>query len=83
MLNNKVTIIKVPCPVCSTPFFDSEDFPGSYFICPKCDWEDDDVQYYDANFEGGANDVSLNQARVNYKLYGTSDPVRSVNKTGL
>tara|TARA_B110000503_G_scaffold132322_1_gene208137 strand:+ start:2225 stop:2470 length:246 start_codon:yes stop_codon:yes gene_type:complete len=56
------------CPVCSTLSFYSSDFPGSYFICEKCGWEDDDVQFDDPNYAGGANDISLNQARIEYKL---------------
>lgn len=43
---------------------------GTDFICPVCDWQDDYVQTHDPNFEGGANDESLNQARDNYKEYG-------------
>lgn len=44
--------------------------PGTYQICPVCGWEDDNVQYYDPNFSGGANEMSLNEARKNYKLFG-------------
>lgn len=45
---------------------------GNYNICPVCYWEDDIVQLNDPNFEGGANEVSLNQARINYKSFGAS-----------
>ena len=38
-----------------------------YEICPVCGWEDDDIQNDDPNFEGGANDMSLNQAKEAYK----------------
>ena len=64
----------IACPVCKTLSFSSPDFPGSYFICAECGWEDDNLQYYDPGYEGGANDVSLNQARENYKLYKIADP---------
>jgi len=33
-------------------------------------WEDDDIQRDSPNYKGGANDVSLNQARKNYKMIG-------------
>ena len=43
---------------------------GSMFeICPVCGWEDDSFQNDNPDFEGGANDLSLNQAK---KLYKTS-----------
>lgn len=64
----------IACPVCKTLSFSSLDFPGSYFICAECGWEDDNLQYYDPDYEGGANNVSLNQARENYKLYKIADP---------
>jgi hypothetical protein len=43
-------------------------------ICPVCYWEDDRVQYMDEDYEGGANDLSLNQARANFRRLGVSDP---------
>ena len=57
----------VECPVCGTPSFAKDDFPGSYEVCIVCGWEDDPVQFDDPSFEGGANSTSLNQARENYK----------------
>jgi hypothetical protein len=65
---------KVGCPVCKVLVFNKNEFPGSYLICPNCGWEDDELQYLDADYEGGANDVSLNQAIKNFKKYGISDP---------
>ena len=38
-----------------------------YEICPVCGWEDDDIQNGDPDFDGGANDMSLNQAKEAYK----------------
>lgn len=67
---------KIECPVCLNKVFDFKDFPGSYDICPFCGWEDDDTQYINPEFEGGANDVSLKLARENYKIYGCSDPLK-------
>jgi hypothetical protein len=73
----------IPCPICKTLSFCSQDFPGSYLICKECGWEDDNLQYYDPDYEGGANDVSLNQARENYKLYKISDPRKTEHKPNL
>lgn len=39
---------------------------GEFEICSVCGWEDDEVQYDDPDFEGGANDMSLNQAKKAY-----------------
>jgi hypothetical protein len=64
----------VECPVCKALVFDKNDFPGSYVICTFCGWEDDNLQYYDPNYKGGANNVSLNEARENFKKFGVSDP---------
>jgi hypothetical protein len=42
--------------------------PDSIFeICPVCGWQDDEVQRDDPDFEGGGNDMSLNQAKEAYK----------------
>lgn len=35
--------------------------------------EDDNIQSFDPNYEGGANDISLNRARENYKKIGAVD----------
>lgn len=46
---------------------------GSFEICPVCFWEDDPIQSSDENWRGGANNVSLKEARNNYKKYGACD----------
>jgi hypothetical protein len=38
-----------------------------------CYWEDDKVQFNDPDYKGGANRVSLNEARANYLLYGACE----------
>jgi len=58
-----------PCPVCGYLTF-TEPLDGTYVICPVCFWEDDPVQLRDPDYAGGANTVSLNQARINYKEFG-------------
>ncbi len=61
------------CPCCG--FLTLEEAPsGTFDICPVCFWEDDNVQFRDHDYEGGANTVSLNQARENFRLHGASEP---------
>lgn len=48
------------CPVCATPVAGG---PGDYEICPACGWEDDPVSRDDPNATGGANAMSLTEAR--------------------
>jgi hypothetical protein len=45
---------------------------GHYEICPICYWEDDVVQFQYPNFEGGANEECLTQAKQNYKQFGAA-----------
>lgn len=59
------------CPCCGYPTL-SERPPGTFAICPVCFWEDDDAQFRDPSFAGGANRVSLNDARRNFAEYGAS-----------
>lgn len=58
-----------PCPCCGYLTL-GEEPPGTFEVCPVCFWEDDDVQFEDPSYAGGANSVSLNQARENFKLFG-------------
>lgn len=51
------------CPVCGKHQFEDED---SYEVCPVCGWEDDPLQRDEPDFEGGANDLSLNQFKEEY-----------------
>lgn len=46
------------------------EIAGSFDICPVCRWEDDDLQFDDPSYAGGANRVSLNEAKDNYAAYG-------------
>ncbi|GGJ18678.1 hypothetical protein GCM10008022_29880 [Paenibacillus hunanensis] len=56
------------CPCCGYRTLDEEP-PGSFFICAICYWEDDYLQYYDVDFEGGANHFSLRQAQSSFKKH--------------
>lgn len=63
---------RFPCPCCRYPTL-SEQPPGTYGVCPVCDWEDDGVQFREPDYEGGANRVSLIEARRNFAAFGASD----------
>ena len=57
-----------PCACCGHLTISNQP-PGTFEICPICNWEDDNVQFDDPNFEGGSNDMSLNQAKENYRKF--------------
>lgn len=60
---------KYACSCCG--FFTLSNKPDNTFqLCPICYWEDDGVQLYDPTYEGGANRVSLNRAKVNFVRFG-------------
>ncbi len=59
---------KYKCPCCEFNTLDSA--PGHFDICPVCYWQDDNIQRDDPNYKGGANSISLNEARQNYKKTG-------------
>ena len=58
---------RFPCPCCEYLTLDER---GQYDICPVCFWEDDPIQADDEDYDGGANRLSLRQARVNVQTYG-------------
>lgn len=41
-------------------------FKSEYEICPNCGWENDNVQAKDPDYRGGANKMSLNEAKKAY-----------------
>ena len=47
---------------------------GGFEICENCGWEDDPAQEAQPNLGGGANRVSLMEARSNYHSNGYADP---------
>ena len=59
----KLLAVDRTCPVCGNYSFEEK---GAYEICPICGWEDDPVQRREPDFEGGANTLSLNEARRKY-----------------
>ncbi len=63
---------KYICPCCGYRTF-TDPTPGSFDICPVCFWEDDNIQYNNPFQKGGANNVSLNEARKNYEQLGVME----------
>ena len=59
------------CPCCGFYTLDSR---GEYDICKVCFWEDDPSQSADELDDGGANHVSLVEARKNYLAIGVCKP---------
>jgi hypothetical protein len=63
---------RYPCPCCD--FLTLTKPPtGTFQLCPVCRWEDDNIQFADLDYEGGANQVSLREARENFRRFGKSD----------
>lgn len=58
-MNHKAT--KYPCPICATKCLPEPI--GSYYICPTCGWEDDDVSHMDPDGISIHPVYSLNEAR--------------------
>ena len=52
----------IPCPVCGKAHV------AEYDICDVCGWENDPVQLFEPNLPGGANEMSLQQAKIWYHL---------------
>ncbi|MET8581776.1 CPCC family cysteine-rich protein [Streptomyces collinus] len=64
------------CPCCG---FVTLSERGAFEICPVCFWEDDGQDEHDASeVHGGPNhDLSLRQARRNFRTIGACDEHRS------
>lgn len=60
------------CPCCGHRTL-GEKPPGTFAICQVCFWEDDSVQFDDPEYRGGANRVSLNEAKMNFKQFGACE----------
>lgn len=61
-MDSEVVSNKIPCPVCGKSYLEEYD------ICSICNWENDPVQLLNPDFAGGANEMSLNQARAAYRI---------------
>lgn len=69
---NKIEKSRYPCPCCRYLTFDTPE-RGSYDICPICFWEDDQMQFDHPDARGGANRVSLSEARENFVQFQASE----------
>ena len=63
--------MRTKCPCCGNLTLSEKPRNGD--VCPVCYWEYDRLQNEDAEYDGGANRVSLNRARDNYCLYQASE----------
>lgn len=54
----------VPCPCCGEGQVESGH---QYDVCTVCHWEDDPLQFDHPDYKGGANKMSLNEARAAHK----------------
>ena len=63
---------KYKCPCCGYYTFE-EPIENTFAICPVCFWEDDGIQLLEPNRSGGANYVSLNEAKANYNDFGACE----------
>ena len=67
----RLVLPKYRCPCCGY-YTLSERAGGTFEICPVCYWEDDRIQLEHPDLAGGANSVSLQEARENFRLFGVS-----------
>ena len=61
----------IPCPVCG------KTHVAEYDICDVCSWENDPVQLFEPNLPGGANEMSLQQAKMSYHLIRNRTSMRT------
>lgn len=62
-------IYALPCPVCG-----EEIIRHHHDICSVCGWELDEIQVDDSDFWGGANILSLNDAKKAFASFREKDP---------
>ena len=64
-------MIRIKCPCCG--YFTHEESYELFEICEVCSWQYDGVAHDKPDMSGGANKVSLNQAKANFKKFGASE----------
>jgi hypothetical protein len=64
---------KYRCPCCGYKTLDPP--PRGFEMCEVCFWVDNAMQFDDPDYKGGANPVSLNEARANFRKFGAKSEV--------
>jgi hypothetical protein len=62
--------MKYKCYCCGYFTLDENPEKPTFDVCPVCFWENDPLQNEKPDYSGGANEVSLIQAKKNFKLFG-------------
>lgn len=65
---------RIKCPCCGNYTHYAEDYLHLFQYCDVCFWQYDKTAHYKPDKISGANKISLNEARDNYKKYGIRDP---------
>ena len=65
----------ITCPVCGQYVFAKDN---DYDICDVCMWENDGLQLDEPDLDGCANELSLNEYRVQWQEKQTQEKKRSV-----
>lgn len=60
----------IACPCCGHLTLGTDSSSADWDICLVCFWENDPDQRQDETLKDGANPVSLQEARANYKAFG-------------
>ena len=68
------------CPCCGKQTLTSERM---FDICPNCGWEDDNIQFSDPNYYGGANWFSLNKYRSLFLKEKNIERVKEMQEESL
>ena len=76
IFGNEVKRIQCPCCGYYTQLVDIEDEKPylCFEICKVCFWQYDEVMHDRPDIAGGANHVSLTEARKNYQKFGVCEP---------
>ena len=64
---------KFDCPCCGAKGTIDEHYEGDFGICTVCGWEDDEVQNDNPSLQGGANEMSLEEAK---QAFHSGKPVK-------
>ena len=74
MKRKKILKENAICPICGQTILESE-----YDICKICYWENDDYQRENPNSRGGANNLSLNDYKIDWtfvsSIFGTMSKI--------